>query len=141
MGNIQNGSAQATLEYPKHAFQPVDLVTFVELDGFSDDWKDLGLSDDDLMALQIMIMAGPKASPVIPGTGGLRKMRFAPAAWRKGKRGAMRVCYVYLEEWAAVLLVVAYSKKEKSTLSQADRKAYRQLIQRIEKEFASRTIR
>jgi len=62
-----------TLTYPDHLLDPDHLVTFIEADGFSDDWKKLGLSDEDLWVAQIMIGAHPKGSPVIPGTGGLRK--------------------------------------------------------------------
>jgi hypothetical protein len=124
--------------YPPHALSPEDVLTFVELHGFVDDWADLGLNDTDLQALQGALMAAPTCGRVIQGTGGLRKLRFAPARWKKGKSGAIRVCYVYFPAYAVILLVVPYAKNEKDTLTNADKKTYRRLTQAIEAEFAKR---
>src|SRR3954462_2294643 len=82
---------------PEPAFALSSLLSFVEMEGFADDWRDLRLSDD-LMSLQVTILSRPTDPPVIPGTGALRKIRFAPAGWSKGKSGAVRVCYVYFPE-------------------------------------------
>jgi hypothetical protein len=77
-----------------------ELLYFIETTEFTKSWEKLGLDDeDDLLALQLSIMAAPRRSPIIKGTGGLRKLRFAPAAWKVGARGAVRVCYVYFEEY------------------------------------------
>lgn len=130
-----------TIVYPSHAFTPEDLLRFVELKPFTDGWKDLKLNDDDLAALQILIMLNPNGSPVVDGTGGLRKIRFAPARWQTGKSGAVRVGYVYLQEYGTVLLVIAYSKNEKDNLTPDEKKAIRSLLGRIKREFAAGTIR
>jgi len=130
-----------TLVYPKHAFRPEELLGFLELTPFQEGWNELELDDDDLESLQVLIMLRPKGHPVVPGTGGLRKLRFAPATWRTGKRGAVRVGYVYLEARRVVLLVIAYSKDEKDDLAPAERKAIKALIARVEKEFESGIIR
>jgi hypothetical protein len=119
----------------------VELLTFVEMQGFSDDWSDLGLGDKDLQALQIMIMLQPDGPPIISGTGGLRKMRFAPAGWATGKSGGARICYVYFKEFGIVLLVIAYSKKERDDIPAGHRKLYRELIERQRKVFEQRAIR
>ena len=110
------------------ALKPEDILTFIEMHGFHDDLKRLGLTDDDLLALQLGIMAMPDGGAVIPGCGGLRKVRFAPKRWKTGKSGAARFCYVYFSEWGAVLLVAAYSKDEQDDIHPADRKAYRREI-------------
>lgn len=68
------------------------------------------LTDEDLAALQIAIMCRPRAGDLISGTGGLRKLRFAPGGWKSGKSGALRVCYVFLEKYGMVLLCLAFSK-------------------------------
>jgi hypothetical protein len=52
------------------------------------------LRDEDLQALEIALMEDPEAGDVMRGTGGLRKIRFAPPSWSMGKSGALRVCYV-----------------------------------------------
>lgn len=123
--------------YPKHAFRPEDLLTFVELDGFADDWKELKLDDDALLALQILIMSAPVKAPVIKNTGGLRKLRFAPSSWNTGKQGAARVCYVFFQEYSLVLLVAAYAKNAQDDLSAEERRAICQLIERERKALAA----
>ena len=118
-----------------------DLLRFVELRPFTEGWQGLGLTDDDALALQIALMQRPKGFPVVQGTGGLRKIRFAPPSWRRGKSGAVRVGYAYLEQYGTVLLVIAYAKTEKDDLTQREKKAIRQLLLRVEQEFARRVIR
>jgi hypothetical protein len=101
--------------------QPADLLHFVELRAFTEAWDAvLGLNDDDLTALQVLIMFGPKDAPVVAGTGGLRKLRYAPSGWSHGKRGGVRVCYVHYEALGVVLLVTAYAKGRKEDDCQAD---------------------
>lgn len=134
-------SQKCTLVYPKHHFKPEELLTFIEMDGFSADWIELGLDADDLLALQVAIMSGPSRPPVIPGTGGLRKIRFAPKAWNVGKSGGVRICYVYFAAWGVVLLVIAYPKSEKDTLTAEEKRDIRQLIARQHAEFSSRNFR
>jgi hypothetical protein len=108
---------------------PEDLLHFVELNQFRDEWEKLGLDvENDLWALQIAIMSKPDGPPVVPGTGGLRKIRFAPLEWHTGKRGAVRVCYVYLKEHWTVLLVMAYGKNEKLDLTPEEKKGIKEYI-------------
>lgn len=132
--------AKCKVVYPKHWFDPEQWMTFIEAEGFSDDWRDLGLADEDLQALQILIMLGPKNAPVISETGGLRKLRFAPARWKRGKRGSARVLYVYFDEFGIVLLVAAYDKSERDDMPKAYRKAYRKYIEQQRQVFASRPV-
>lgn len=112
--------------------RPDDLLEFVETDGFVRDWDHLGLDDDDLAALQITIMQGGKYAPVIRETGGLRKLRFAPPSWHVGKRGAIRVCFAHFVGYGQVLLVVAYGKNEKDTLSATEKRVIGQLLERFQ---------
>lgn len=130
-----------TLVYPRHAFRPEDLLRFVHLPPFVRAWKDLRLDDEDLQALEIMIMLNPTRHPVVQGTGGLRKLRFAPARWGTGKSGAARIGYVYLQEHGTVLLAIAYSKDEKDDLTPDEKGTIRGLIQEIEMEFRNGLIR
>jgi hypothetical protein len=133
--------AVCTLTYPKHWFDPEDWLTFIEMDGFRDDWHDLSLTDDDLELLQVMIMTAPKQAPAIPQTGGLRKIRFAPPRSSKGKRGGVRVLYAYFQEFGIALLAAAYGKSEQDNIPAGHRKLYRDLLARQRIVFASRTVR
>lgn len=112
------------------AFDPKSLLIFTETTWFSRDWTDLGLNDEsDLAALQLSIMLSPAGHPVIRGTGGLRKMRFSPPSWRRGKSSALRVCYSYYQEFGHVLLVVVYPKSVQDDLSAEERTMCKLLLE------------
>src|SRR5687767_3313189 len=116
-----------------------DFLHFVELDEFVQDWRQLGFNDDeDLWQLQLEIMSAPEKAPVIQGTGGLRKLRFSPRHLRSGKSGAARVCYAYFKECWIVLLVMAYAKNRKDSLSAAEKAGTKAYLERIEKWLAKR---
>lgn len=88
------------------------------------------MSDDDLRSLEFAIASAPNAAPVVQGTSRLRKLRFAlPGA---GKRGGIRVCYVYFEAFGIVFLLTAFAKNEMSDLSSVERKEIAALIGRLE---------
>ncbi|MCG8450778.1 MAG: hypothetical protein MI725_14505 [Pirellulales bacterium] len=117
--------------YPQREIGPEDFLHFFQLDEFADDWKSLGFDlEEDLAALEISIMADPEAGKVIPGAGGLRKIRFAKEQDQIGKRKGVRVCYVYFKEHWTVLLVVAYGKHEKGDLSPTEKTAIKGYISR-----------
>ena len=65
----------------------VASVWFIETKRFTEAWRDLQLDAEDLIDLQNMIMADPFRNPVVSGTGGLRKVRFAAPSMGKGKGG------------------------------------------------------
>ena len=115
-----------------------DLLTFIEARGFTDAWARLKLGVEALLELQLAILRNAKAGDVIQGTGGLRKLRFAPSRWRTGKSGALRVLYVYFEEFGIVLLTFVYSKKETADFSAAQKRSIREFIERERKIFARR---
>ncbi len=50
--------------------------TFIEVPLFTRRWKEIGLNDNDLLRLQIMLLKNPQSGPVMEGTGGIRKVRF-----------------------------------------------------------------
>jgi hypothetical protein len=104
-------------------------LTFVQLQVFTSDFKHLRLTDADLRALENELLSRPDVGKVIAGAGGLRKMRFAPASWRRGKSGACRVCYVWFPEAAAIYLFIVYTKQEMDNLSKADKAYYRRVIE------------
>lgn len=126
LGN--SGTDTYTLRYPKGLITPVDFANFVLFPGFEQRWKNLGLTGIDLEVLRVAIMVDPKRAPVVRGTGGLRKIRFAPPRWNVGKSGALRIGYAYSEQRSVVLLVTAFAKHEKATLSPGECKAIKCLL-------------
>ena len=113
-------------------------LDFIQSSGFTKDWEDYRLDDDDLQELENTIRKSPRGAPVIRGTGGLRKLRFVPMRSRRGKRGGFRVCYVYFEKYESVYLVTIYAKTDQADLSSAGRKKMSQLIKNQEADLARR---
>ena len=46
--------------------------TFIEVPLFSKRWKEIGLGEDELRALQIMLLKDPVSGPIMEGTGGVK---------------------------------------------------------------------
>lgn len=119
--------------YPRDMGDPKDWLRFVQLDPFPPSWRRLGLNDvDDLPSLEVAIMAWPERPPVVAGTGGLRKLRFSPAAWARGKRGAARVYFASFAENGLVALVYAHDKPRMDSISVAQKHVIRRLLQEIQ---------
>jgi len=66
------------------------------------------LSDDDYLKLQLALARNPEAGPIIPGSGGVRKLRWAAPG--RGKRGGFRVIY-YLRSRAEVIWMLTMYPK------------------------------
>ncbi len=103
--------------------------TFIQTHEFSKRWDELGFDDDDLMRLENDIMSDPEKYPIIKGTGGLRKARFAFK--NRGKSGSVRVCYVDFLLAETVYLVTVYEKKEKSNLSDREKNDMKNTIEEL----------
>jgi hypothetical protein len=72
------------------------------------------LSDDEYQALQKLLMEQPDAGDVIPGTGGVRKLRWrAPG---QGKRGGYRVVYFARVERGVIWMLTMYPKNVKDDI-------------------------
>jgi len=83
-------------------------------------------------AMEATIAANPLAGPVIPGTGGIRKLRWAGTG--RGKRGGIRTIYFFHAGPEAIYLLTAYAKAAQEDLSPADKKAWSKLVAAIKKE-------
>jgi mRNA-degrading endonuclease RelE of RelBE toxin-antitoxin system len=72
------------------------------------------LTDDEYRALQWYLVFYPEAGVVVPGSGGVRKVRWAPEG--KGKRGGIRIMYYWKKPAKEIWLLPLYSKSEKATI-------------------------
>lgn len=76
-----------------------------------------------------MLLNNPQAGSVIPGTGGLRKIRFADERRNKGKRGGLRVIYYCWAGQRQFWLLTLYDKDEMSDLTPAQKATLKSLLQ------------
>lgn len=92
------------------------------------------LSHDDMVALEQSILADPQAGDLVPGTGGLRKIRLGQRAVGRGKRGGVRVYYLDLPRRAVTHLLAIFGKREKTDLSPSERRQIAVLVKELKKE-------
>jgi hypothetical protein len=104
-------------------------LSFVHLPVFSARWKQARLGDEDLRALERCILENPESGAPMGGTGGLRKMRFAPPSRRSGKSGAYRVCDLLLPKAGWAVLVTIFAKSDQENLSRAEKSQAKTVIE------------
>lgn len=85
------------------------------------------LDDETYRALQNELIARPDAGAIIPGSGGLRKIRWAGSG--HGKRGGIRVIYYWITADDQIYMLFMYPKNERGDLTPAQLRILRQLIQ------------
>jgi hypothetical protein len=85
------------------------------------------LSDDEYRQLQAELTRQPDIGPVIKGSGGLRKVRWA--AKGAGKRGGARVIYYWAVAQDRLLMLFIYPKNVRDDLSQDQLKVLRKIVE------------
>ncbi len=68
------------------------------------------LTEDEYSGLQNFLFQYPQAGRVVPGSGGVRKLRWAMG--EKGKSGGVRIIYYFKKRDDEIWLLTIYSKKE-----------------------------
>lgn len=85
------------------------------------------LDDDHYRELQTYLAAHPDSGKVIPGSGGLRKLRWA--ARGRGKRGGLRVIYFWWISQERISMLFIYAKNEQDDLSTSQLKQLKQALE------------
>jgi len=93
-------------------------------------------SEIELDQVLDMIARNPECGDLIPGTGGVRKVRVAASG--RGKRGGGRVIYFWFDEGNPIYLLFAYPKNQRDDLSAAQRNALKREIATLKAEMRSR---
>lgn len=73
------------------------------------------LSDDEYARVQEALATHSEAGPAIPGSGGVRKLR-----WRqpgRGKRGGVRIIYYVKREDGVIWMLTIYARNEASDIA------------------------
>lgn len=72
-------------------------------------------TEDEKRELIDFLAENPLAGDEIPGTGGVRKLRFAASG--RGKRGGARIIYYYLDDTMPLYALLAYAKNAKDDMT------------------------
>lgn len=72
------------------------------------------LTDDEYSILQVALAANPQAGAVIPGSGGVRKLRWGVSG--RGKRGGVRVIYYLRRPEGQLWMLTIYAKNETASI-------------------------
>lgn len=94
-----------------------ELTTVVETASFISDAKAC-MTDNERSEAINMIAAHPECGVLIPGGGGIRKVRFAVGG--KGKSGGVRIIYYYHNERVPTFLLAVFAKNDQANLTRAE---------------------
>jgi hypothetical protein len=92
-------------------------------------------SEDERSALVDYLACNPEAGDVIPGTGGVRKVRWGRAG--SGKRGGARVVYFYHDMERPLYLLLAYAKAQASDMTADEKRLVTALAASLKNDPAS----
>ncbi|MGB8259265.1 MAG: type II toxin-antitoxin system RelE/ParE family toxin [Terracidiphilus sp.] len=92
-------------------------ITVVETPEFLSATRKL-MDESDRADLVGFLALNPEAGDPIPGSGGVRKLRWALEG--RGKRGGARVIYFFHDLSMPVYLLTAYAKNARENLTQAE---------------------
>jgi mRNA-degrading endonuclease RelE of RelBE toxin-antitoxin system len=103
-------------------------MEFIETPTFTRLVLDL-MEDVDYAAMQQALFKSPSIGSIIPGSGGIRKMRWAGCG--RGKRGGLRVIYYWQVAQDQIWLLLAYAKNKKDDLTRDQIKQLRRLVDEV----------
>lgn len=72
------------------------------------------LTDDEYAELQAAMIDAPERGAIVPGSGGIRKLRWAQAG--RGKRGGIRVIYYAKTREGVIWMLTIYAKNEEESI-------------------------
>ena len=90
------------------------MISFVETKLFTRLLQEY-LSDDEYLKLQQALLSDPEAGAVIPGSGGVRKLRWGVAG--RNKRGGIRVIYFLRTRQGQIWMLTLYAKNVTENIS------------------------
>ena len=85
------------------------------------------LKDEEYRLLQNEIIVKPESGKIIPGSGGLRKIRWSGSG--RGKRGGSRLIYYWFRGDEIILMLMIYTKNETEDLTKDQIKILKSLVE------------
>jgi len=111
------------------------FITLVELPEYIRDAERL-LDDESQEDLKDFLTRNSTAGVIMPGTGGVRKLRWARGG--SGKSGGVRVVYYFYNETIPLFLLNIFGKNEKANLSKAERNKMAKLVSVLVKTYGAK---
>ncbi len=105
------------------------MYHFIELSSFSR-YRENFFSDEQFSELQRFLIDNPKAGDVIPGTRGVRKLRWMRTGM--GKRSGLRVIYFVQDDMGRIWLLTVYGKNARENISVKTLNALRETAKNAE---------
>jgi hypothetical protein len=105
-------------------------ITVFETTAYLSRAKDL-LAEEEQDAVVQMVAKDPTCGDVMPGTGGVRKVRFAVGG--RGKSGGVRVVYYLHSDEMPLYLLTLFAKNEKANLTMAERNGLAALVAQLKR--------
>jgi mRNA-degrading endonuclease RelE of RelBE toxin-antitoxin system len=100
-------------------------MRFVETPVFTKELLQL-VTEEDYRALQLALLFRPEQGRLIPGTGGLRKLRWT--AGGRGKRGGCRIIYYWERKQQTIYMLFIYAKSKQEDLTPAQARMLSRLV-------------
>ena len=85
------------------------------------------LPDEEYRLLQAQLVQRPDSGKIIPGSGGLRKLRWSASG--RGKRGGARVIYYWFVSSEVILMLFAFHKNEQADLTPDQLKQLKKIVE------------
>lgn len=108
------------------------MHTVVETPAYLRSAEKAGMTDAEREAAVLMLSENPEAGDIIPGGGGVRKVRVAKRG--KGKSGGYRVLTYYMTDNEPVFLLWVISKSKQADLSPEQKAALKNVVKDIRDE-------
>jgi hypothetical protein len=111
------------------------MQTVVETPSYLADAERL-FSLDEQKAIVDRLASDPTCGVVIPGGGGIRKVRFGFGA--RGKSGGARIVYLFSGTDLPVFILAVFAKNEKANLSVSERNALGKMVAAVIEDYRRR---
>jgi hypothetical protein len=100
-------------------------VRFLETPVFTSRLRGL-VDEEEYRAVQLALLLRPEQGPLIPDSGGLRKLRWG--ARGRGKRGGVRLIYYWAPQEQAFYMLYVYAKNEQGDLTAVQVRILRRVV-------------
>ncbi len=89
-------------------------MRFIETPAFTRTVEEL-LDDEEYRSLQLALLLRPQSGALVPGSGGLRNVRWSLK--HRGKRGGCRIIYYWNEPTETFYMLYTYRKSDQEDLT------------------------